>query len=104
MQERVEELVARAREERVALTREGGLLTDLTRHVLQTGLEMKMAEHLGYERGQAPPGGVGNARVAIGVDATAPCSACRLGPSAVRGLMSGRRCSPSSATATSKTR
>jgi len=32
------------------------------RHVLQTGLEVEMAEHLGYERGEAPPGGVGNAR------------------------------------------
>jgi transposase-like protein len=57
-----EELVARAREEGVALTGEGGLLTDLMRHVLQTGLEVEMADHLGYERGQAPPGGVGNAR------------------------------------------
>jgi putative transposase len=57
-----EELVARAREDGVALTGEGGLLTDLMRHVLQTGLEVEMAEHLGYERGGAPPGGVGNAR------------------------------------------
>lgn len=40
-------LVARAREEGVALTGEGGLLTGL-RQVLQTGLEVEMAEHLGY--------------------------------------------------------
>lgn len=42
-------LVARAREDGVALTGEGGLLTDLMRHVLQTGLEVEMADHLGYE-------------------------------------------------------
>ncbi len=45
-----EQLVARAREDGVALTGEGGLLTDLMRHVLQTGLEVEMAEHLGYGR------------------------------------------------------
>jgi transposase-like protein len=62
MREWAEELVAQARADGVALTGEGGLLTDLMRHVLQTGLEVEMAEHLGYERGQAPPGGLGNAR------------------------------------------
>jgi transposase-like protein len=41
-------LVGRAREETWRL-REGGLLTGLMRHVLQTGLEVEMAEHLGYE-------------------------------------------------------
>ena len=47
MREWAEQLVARAREDGVALTGEGGLLTDLMRHVLQTGLEVEMAEHLG---------------------------------------------------------
>ncbi len=42
-------LVERAREDGVALTGEGGLLTELMRHVLQTGLEVEMVEHLGYE-------------------------------------------------------
>ena len=51
MREWAEQLVARARADGVALTGEGGLLTDLMRHVLQTGLEVEMAEHLGYERG-----------------------------------------------------
>lgn len=37
------------------------MLTDLMRHVLQTGREVEMAEHLGYERGEAPPGGIGDA-------------------------------------------
>jgi putative transposase len=62
MREWAERLVARAREDGVALTGESGLLTDLMRHVLQTGLEVEMADHLGYERGEAPPGGAGNAR------------------------------------------
>src|SRR5579883_1934401 len=62
MREWAERLVAQARADGVALTGEGGLLTDLMRNVLQTGLEVEMAEHLGYERGEAPPGGVGNAR------------------------------------------
>jgi putative transposase len=62
MREWAEQLVALAREDGVALTGEGGLLTDLMRHVLQTGLEVELTEHLGYARGEAPPGGVGNAR------------------------------------------
>ena len=47
LQDWAELLVARAREDGVALTGEGGLLTGLMRHVLQTGLEVEMAEHLG---------------------------------------------------------
>ena len=55
-------LVARAKDEGVDLTGEGGLLTGLVRQVLQTGLEVEMAEHLGYER-HAPEGrGTPNSR------------------------------------------
>jgi putative transposase len=43
------ELVDRARNEGVALTGEGGLLTGLVRQVLQTGLEVEMTDHLGHE-------------------------------------------------------
>ena len=57
-----EQFVAEARADGLALSGEGGLLTDLVRRVLLTGLEVVMAEHLGYERGAAPPGGVGKAR------------------------------------------
>jgi putative transposase len=54
--------VARAREEGVELTGDDGLLTALVRRVLQTGLEVEMTEHLGYER-HAPEGrGSGNSR------------------------------------------
>lgn len=56
------ELVARARDEGVALTGEGGLLTDLMRSVLQRGLEVEMAEHLGYERHAVEGRGTGNSR------------------------------------------
>ncbi len=47
MRDWAEELVARARDEGVELTSEGGLLTDLVRQVLQTGLEVELGEHLG---------------------------------------------------------
>src|SRR3546814_5878660 len=49
MREWAEELVARARDEGVELTGERGLLTDLARQVLQTGLEVELGEHIGYE-------------------------------------------------------
>jgi putative transposase len=55
MQEWAEQLVARAREDGVALTGDGGLLTEMMRHVLQTGLEVEMAEHLGYEPHERGP-------------------------------------------------
>ncbi len=55
MKDWAELLVARARSECVELTGEDGLLTGLVRQVLQTGLEVEMAEHLGYER-HAPEG------------------------------------------------
>jgi hypothetical protein len=61
MREWAEQLVATARQDGVALTGEGGLLTEMMRHVLQTGLEVEMAEHLGYELHERGRGG-GNAR------------------------------------------
>jgi hypothetical protein len=42
-----EELVAAARGQRVELTGPEGLSTGLTRQVLQTALEVEMADHLG---------------------------------------------------------
>ena len=49
MREWATELVARARTEGVDLTGEGGLLTAMVRQVLQTGLEVELEDHLGYE-------------------------------------------------------
>ena len=39
-----------------------GLLGHLTRRLLNRALEAELTAHLGYEAGQAPPGGAGNAR------------------------------------------
>jgi putative transposase len=39
-----------------------GLLGHLTRRLLNRALEAELTEHLGYEAGQAPPGGAGNSR------------------------------------------
>ena len=62
MKDWAELLVDRARTEGVELTGEGGLLTGLVRQVLQTGLEVEMAEHLGYERHAVGGRGSGNSR------------------------------------------
>ena len=56
------ELVARARAEGVELTGDNGLLTGLVRQVLQTGLEVEMTDHLGYERHAVEGRGSGNSR------------------------------------------
>ena len=39
-----------------------GLLGQLTRRLLNRALEAELSEHLGYEPGEAPPSGAGNAR------------------------------------------
>jgi transposase-like protein len=57
-----EELVARARSEGVELTGDDGLLTALVRRVLQTGLEVEMTDHMGYERHAVEGRGSGNSR------------------------------------------
>jgi putative transposase len=53
-----EQLVAQAREQGIALTGPDGLLSGLTRQVLETALEAELTEHLGHEHGGVPgPGG-----------------------------------------------
>ena len=49
------ELVERARNEGVELVGPGGLLSDLTKTVLETALEVEMDDHLGYAK-HAPEG------------------------------------------------
>jgi transposase-like protein len=49
-QQLAEELVAAARADGVELVGPGGLLTGLTKPVLETALEEEMSEHLGYDR------------------------------------------------------
>ena len=56
------ELVERARTEGVELVGPGGLLTDLTKSVLETALEVEIEDHLGYPQ-HAPAGrNTGNSR------------------------------------------
>lgn len=45
-----EELVAEARAEGVDLVGPGGLLGDLTKRVLEAGLEAEMTHHIGYDK------------------------------------------------------
>lgn len=57
-QQLAEELIERARAEGVDLISPGGLLTGLTKTVLETALEAEMAEHLGYDK-HDPAAGTG---------------------------------------------
>ena len=62
MREWAAELVDRARCEGVELTGDDGLLTALVRQVLQTGLEVEMTDHVGYEPHAVEGRGSGNSR------------------------------------------
>jgi putative transposase len=62
MRDWADELVARARSQGVELTGENGLLTALVRQVLQTGLEVELTDHLGYEPHAVEGRGSGNSR------------------------------------------
>ena len=55
-------LVAQARSEGVELIGPGGLLTGLTKSVLETALEAEISEHLGYEQYDAAGRNGGNSR------------------------------------------
>lgn len=59
--ELIDELLAGRRGEREILGPDG-LLGDLTKRLVERAMESELTEHLGYEPGQAPPGGAGNAR------------------------------------------
>jgi putative transposase len=52
-----EQLVATAKAQGLALTGPGGLLTGLTKQVLETALEVEMSEHLGHDRGERSTSG-----------------------------------------------
>jgi putative transposase len=59
--ELIDELLAGARTPE-QITGAGGLLSRLTKRLVERAMAAELSEHLGYEHGQAPPGGVGNAR------------------------------------------
>lgn len=62
MREWARALVEEARAKGVELTGDNGLLTGLVRQVLQTGLEVELADHLGYESYDPVGRGSGNSR------------------------------------------
>lgn len=57
----VDELLAGARTEE-EIVGPGGLLSQLTKRLVERVLEVELTDHLGYERHQEPPGGTGNQR------------------------------------------
>ena len=57
-----QDLVARARAEGVDLVGPGGLLTGLTKTVLETALDAQMSEHLGYDKHDPAGRNGGNSR------------------------------------------
>jgi putative transposase len=59
--ELVDELLAGARTEE-EIVGPGGLLSQLTKRLVERALEVELTDHLGYEPHQEPPGGVGNTR------------------------------------------
>ena len=57
----VDELLAGARGEE-EIVGPGGLLSQLTKRLVERAMEVELTDHLGYEPHLEPPGGVGNAR------------------------------------------
>ena len=57
----VDELLAGARTEE-EIVGPGGLLSQLTKRLVERAMEVEITDHLGYERHQEPPGGAGNTR------------------------------------------
>jgi putative transposase len=57
-----QELIEQARAQGVSLVGPGGLLSQVTRTVLQTALEAEMTDHLGYAKGDPAGRGRGNHR------------------------------------------
>jgi putative transposase len=61
-QQLAQELVEQARAEGVGLVGAGGLLTRLTKSVLETALEAEMTEHVGYDKHDPMGRNGGNSR------------------------------------------
>jgi putative transposase len=57
----VDELLAGARTEE-EIVGPGGLLSQLTKRLVERALEVELTDHVGYDRHQEPPGGTGNTR------------------------------------------
>jgi transposase-like protein len=59
--ELVDELLQGAKTEQ-EIVGPGGLLSQLTKRLVERAMEVELTDHLGYEPHQEPPGGVGNTR------------------------------------------
>jgi putative transposase len=57
----VDQLLAGARTED-EIVGPGGVLSQLTKRLVERALEVELTDHVGYERHQEPPGGTGNTR------------------------------------------
>jgi putative transposase len=57
----VDELLAGAQTEQ-EIVGPGGLLAGLTKRLVERAMEVELTDHLGYEHGEAPPGGTDNTR------------------------------------------
>jgi putative transposase len=57
----IDELLAGARSEE-EIAGPGGLLSQLTKRLVERAMEVELTDHLGYEPHQEPPGGAGNTR------------------------------------------
>jgi putative transposase len=57
----IDELLAGARSEE-EIVGAGGLLSQLTKRLVERAMDVELTDHLGYEHGQSPPGGAGNTR------------------------------------------
>jgi putative transposase len=64
-EELARELIKKAREEGVNLVGPGGVLSDLTKRVLESALDAEMTEHLGYEKHASEGRDLGNSRNGI---------------------------------------
>src|SRR3984957_12172794 len=59
--ELIDELLAGAKTEQ-EIAGAGGLLSQLTKRLVERAMEVELTDHLGYEPHQEPPGGTGNTR------------------------------------------
>jgi putative transposase len=58
----IDELVAKVRAEGLELVGEGSLLAELTKKLLERGLDEELTDHVGYDRGDPAGRGSGNSR------------------------------------------
>ena len=96
-QQLAQQLVDSAREDGVELVGPGGLLTGLTKTVLETALEAELDEHLGYEKHQIEGRDGGNSRNGTRYPATGTARSTRNWCASASGACPGstRSCSRS---------